>query len=113
MIECRIVAKVDELMALVDALETQLATARTTTEKLMEAVVAELTYPAIDTERSMSSSIIVAGIDVGGNKKGFHAVALQAGDYLKRIHSRQSRLPAIRRYIVIAESLNALRTLGA
>ena len=39
----RIVAKVDELMALVDVLETQLATARTTAEKLMEAVVAELT----------------------------------------------------------------------
>ncbi|MGH7782359.1 MAG: restriction endonuclease subunit S [Candidatus Binatia bacterium] len=39
----RIVAKVDELMALVDALETQLPTARTTAEKLMEAVVAELT----------------------------------------------------------------------
>lgn len=39
----RIVAKVDELMTLVDALETQLATARTTAEKLMEAVVAELT----------------------------------------------------------------------
>ena len=36
-------AKVDGLMALVDALETQLATARTTAEKLMEAVVAELT----------------------------------------------------------------------
>ncbi len=39
----RIVAKVDELMALVDALETQLATAHTTAEKFMEAVVAELT----------------------------------------------------------------------
>ena len=39
----RIVAKVDELMALVDALETQLAAARTTADKLMEAVVAELT----------------------------------------------------------------------
>lgn len=39
----RIVAKVDELMALVDALETQLVTARATAEKLMEAVVAELT----------------------------------------------------------------------
>jgi type I restriction enzyme S subunit len=39
----RIVAKVDDLMALVDALETQLATSRTTAEKLMEAVVAELT----------------------------------------------------------------------
>ena len=39
----RIVAKVDELMALVDTLETQLTTARITAEKLMEAVVAELT----------------------------------------------------------------------
>ena len=39
----RIVAKVDELMALVDELETQLAASRATAEKLMEAVVAELT----------------------------------------------------------------------
>ncbi len=39
----RIVAKVDELMALVDQLETQLAHSRGTAEKLMEAVVAELT----------------------------------------------------------------------
>ena len=36
-------AKVDELMALVDALETQIATARTTGATLVEAVVAELT----------------------------------------------------------------------
>jgi type I restriction enzyme, S subunit len=41
--QSRIVTKVDELMALVDALETKLATARTAAEKLMEAVVAELT----------------------------------------------------------------------
>jgi type I restriction enzyme S subunit len=39
----RIVAKVDELMALVDALETQLATARTTAETLLTAAVGELT----------------------------------------------------------------------
>jgi len=39
----RIVAKVDQLMALVDKLETQLSTSRATAEKLMEAVVAELT----------------------------------------------------------------------
>ncbi len=38
----RIVAKVNELMALLDALESQLATARTTAEKLLEAVVVEL-----------------------------------------------------------------------
>ena len=39
----RIVAKVDELMVLVDALETQLATARTTAANLLAAAVAELT----------------------------------------------------------------------
>jgi type I restriction enzyme, S subunit len=39
----RIVAKLNHLMALVDQLETQLTTSRTTAEKLMEALVAELT----------------------------------------------------------------------
>ena len=39
----RIVAKVDQLMALVDQLETQLAAGRATAGKLMEALVAELT----------------------------------------------------------------------
>ncbi len=39
----RIVAKVGELMALVDQLEAQQAAARTTAEKLLEAAVAELT----------------------------------------------------------------------
>jgi type I restriction enzyme S subunit len=39
----RIVAKVDQLMALVDALETQLATSRATGQKLLAALVAELT----------------------------------------------------------------------
>jgi type I restriction enzyme S subunit len=42
----RIVEKVDELMALVDALETQLAAARSTAAKLLEAAVAELTAQA-------------------------------------------------------------------
>ena len=42
----RIIAKVDELLALVDALENQLATARTTGATLVEAVVAELTAEA-------------------------------------------------------------------
>lgn len=39
----RITAKVDELMALVDALEFQLATTRTTASNLLSALVAELT----------------------------------------------------------------------
>lgn len=39
----RIVAKVDQLMALVGELETQLTSTRATAAKLMEAVVAELT----------------------------------------------------------------------
>jgi len=50
----RIVAKVDELMVLVDALETQLATARTVAKKLMEAVVAELTGKDTSREREQS-----------------------------------------------------------
>ncbi|MBI2802208.1 MAG: restriction endonuclease subunit S [Gammaproteobacteria bacterium] len=41
----RIVAKLEQLMALVDALETQLAASRATAAKLMEALVAELTSP--------------------------------------------------------------------
>ncbi len=41
----RIVAKVDQLMALVDQLETQLTTSRAAAEKLMAALVAELTSP--------------------------------------------------------------------
>ena len=39
----RIVAKVDQLMALVDALETQLAASRATAANLLSALVAELT----------------------------------------------------------------------
>jgi type I restriction enzyme S subunit len=42
----RIVAKVDQLMALVDALETQLADSRSIAVDLLEAVVAELTTQA-------------------------------------------------------------------
>ncbi len=41
----RIVAKVSELMALVDALETQLAASRATAANLLSALVAELTTP--------------------------------------------------------------------
>lgn len=39
----RIVAKVDEMMALLDALETQLAIACTTAIELLAAAIAELT----------------------------------------------------------------------
>lgn len=39
----RIVAKVDQLMALVDELEAQLAASRAAGEKLLAALVAELT----------------------------------------------------------------------
>lgn len=42
----RIVAKVEQLMALVDALETQLAAARATATKILSALVAELTQPS-------------------------------------------------------------------
>ena len=39
----RIVAKVEQLMALVDALETQMTASRSVAEKLLTAMVAELT----------------------------------------------------------------------
>jgi type I restriction enzyme, S subunit len=39
----RIVAKVEQLMALVDALEAQLAASRATAAKVLSALVAELT----------------------------------------------------------------------
>lgn len=39
----RIVAKVEQLMALVDALETQLAASRATTANLLSVIIAELT----------------------------------------------------------------------
>jgi type I restriction enzyme S subunit len=39
----RIVAKVEQLMALVDALETQLAASRATAANILSALVAELT----------------------------------------------------------------------
>ena len=42
----RIVAKVDQLMALVDALETQLAASRATAANLLSALVTELTGTA-------------------------------------------------------------------
>jgi len=42
----RIVAKVDELMVLVDAFETQLAASRSNASKLLDAVVHELTHPS-------------------------------------------------------------------
>ena len=44
--QCRIVAKVEQLMALVDALETQLAAARATAANHLSALVAELTTHA-------------------------------------------------------------------
>jgi type I restriction enzyme, S subunit len=46
----RIVAKVDQLMALVDALETQLAASRATAANLLSALVAELTTATPATE---------------------------------------------------------------
>lgn len=41
--QCRFVAKVEQLMALVDVLETQLAASRATAANLLSALIAELT----------------------------------------------------------------------
>lgn len=53
----RIVAKVDQLMVLVDELEKQLAVSRMTGEKLMEALVAEIT----SAKQSASPSVLSNG----------------------------------------------------
>lgn len=50
----------------------------------------------------MSSPLIVAGVDVGGAEKGFHAVALREGAYLESFSSRQ-----------VAETATWCRTIGA
>jgi hypothetical protein len=47
----KIVAKVDQLMALVDQLETQLAASRAAAAILMEALVAELHYAMLSFPR--------------------------------------------------------------
>ncbi len=57
----RIVAKVDELMALVDALETQLTTARATAANLLDAIVAELTGTTRDPRSATRSSSSTPG----------------------------------------------------
>ena len=44
----RAVTKVEQLMALVDLLETQITTSRSSAEKLIEALVAELTSQRIE-----------------------------------------------------------------
>ena len=54
----RIVAKVDELMALVDALETQLTTARNAATKLLEAAVVELTAPTHSSPKAERSEVV-------------------------------------------------------
>ena len=38
----------------------------------------------------MSSSLIIAGVDVGGSRKGFHAVAFRDGKYLDQFTSLQT-----------------------
>jgi type I restriction enzyme S subunit len=52
----RIVAKVEQLMALVDALETQLAASRATGENLLSALVAELTGTPSNGKASVPSA---------------------------------------------------------
>jgi len=59
----RIVAKVEQLMALVDELETQLTTSRTTAANLLSAIVAELTGTPNNRHVSVSPS-------TGGGRRG-------------------------------------------
>ena len=54
----RIVAKVEQLMALVDELETQLAASRATAANLLSALVAELTGTSNNGKVSVSSASV-------------------------------------------------------
>ena len=54
--QCRIVTKVEQLMALVDVLETQLAASRATAANLLSALVAELTGTPNDGKDSVPSA---------------------------------------------------------
>jgi type I restriction enzyme S subunit len=57
----RIVAKVEQLMALVDELETQLAASRATAANLLSALVAELTGTPNNGKVSVSSTTTTGG----------------------------------------------------
>ncbi len=50
----QIVAKTDQLMSLVDELETQLTTSRTTAKNLLDALVAELTVAGASSPETTS-----------------------------------------------------------
>lgn len=63
----RIVAKVDQLMALVDELETQLAASRASAAKLLSALVAELTGTMRDSKVAVPS--VSGAVRRGGSKE--------------------------------------------
>jgi len=84
----RIVAKVDELMALVDAIETQLTTARDTADELMQAVVQGLLNGS---KRQHSPVSIVESVivpDVKSKRPNRHfARALLSAEVVHQLHA--------------------------
>lgn len=75
----RIVAKVDELMAVLDALETTLTTARTTAERLLAATIARLSQP-----EQPESRVLMAAEDAGPYGEAVKAPNLSANLALTR-----------------------------
>jgi type I restriction enzyme, S subunit len=78
----RIVARVEQLMALVDELETQLAASRATAMKLLEAIVAELTAASTTIQRQIQPPAaeppVAARLPVGKSKRTPQRRAAQA-----------------------------------
>lgn len=78
----RIVAKVEQLMALVDALETQLAASRATAANLLAAVVAELTASSSSTSiRERSNTAIKSINSICDDEATLLKVAEEAASY--------------------------------
>jgi type I restriction enzyme, S subunit len=83
----RIVAKVDQLMSLVDALETQLAASRATAANLLSAIVAELTAPSAPSSPPASASRSTAQV-VSREPEFIRSVF--AAEVIDRLHAHET-----------------------
>jgi type I restriction enzyme S subunit len=93
--QCRIVAKVDQLMGLVDQLEAQLAASETTAKELLDAVVHELLhstadvveFPRSESDRSSQRAAIGCyAIEYLARNPSFGRTMLMKACYLSETH---------------------------
>ena len=89
----RIVAKVDQLMALVDALETQLAASRTAAEKLLSALISELTTKRVleKTAPAAAPALVLLPKPAAHKPPNRHfARALLSAEIIHRLHEEKT-----------------------